>query len=119
LESRKSGAPAFSFGSRHQNGSKHFSAGPAQYNIQGLAAKGKDTPPQISLQGRAKTAKVIETPSPCDYFVEKSDRYIVSAAPKYTFGVKKYPGIACNESPGERTKPLNSQSQAICVTERR
>jgi hypothetical protein len=40
-----------------------FGPGPAQYNVTGLAAKGKDTPPQISLQSRAKPNKIIETPA--------------------------------------------------------
>lgn len=41
-----------------------YGPGPAQYNITGLASKGKDTPPQISLQSRAKPNKIIETPAP-------------------------------------------------------
>ena len=100
LDSKKSGAPAFSFGSRHQNNSRAYGPGPSAYNITGLAAKGKDTPPQISLQSRAKPNKIIETPGAGDYHIEKSDRYIVSSAPRYTFGVKKYPGLSNNETPG-------------------
>lgn len=66
-----------------------------------MAAKGKDTPPQISLQSRAKPNKIIETPAPGEYHIEKSDKYIVAAAPKFTFGVKKYCGITNYETPGE------------------
>ena len=62
LDSKKSAAPAFSFGSRHQNNTRTIGPGPSAYNIVGLAAKGKDTPPQISLQSRAKSTKIIETP---------------------------------------------------------
>lgn len=101
VESKKSAAPAFSFGSRHSGKSNTFGPGPAQYNVTGLAAKGKDTPPQISLQSRSKPNKIIETPAPGEYHIEKSDKYIVSSAPKYTFGVKKYCGITNYETPGE------------------
>lgn len=101
LESKKIAAPAFSFGARHMNKNSTYGPGPAQYNITGLAAKGKDTPPQISLQSRAKAAKIIETPAPGEYHIEKSDKYIVSAAPKFTFGVKKYCGITNYETPGK------------------
>lgn len=101
LESKKTAAPAFSFGARHMNKNSTYGPGPAQYNITGLAAKGKDTPPQISLQSRAKAAKIIETPAPGEYHIEKSDKYVVSAAPKFTFGVKKYCGITNYETPGE------------------
>ncbi|CAH1711407.1 unnamed protein product [Chironomus riparius] len=94
LDSKKSAAPAFSFGSRHQNNTRTIGPGPSAYNIVGLAAKGKDTPPQISLQSRAKSTKIIETPGAGDYHIEKSDKYIVSSAPKYTFGVKKYSGLS-------------------------
>lgn len=80
-----------------------YGPGPAQYNVTGLAAKGKDTPPQISLQSRAKPNKIIETPAPGEYHIEKSDKYIVSAAPKFTFGVKKYCGITNYETPGKPT----------------
>lgn len=100
LESKKTAAPAFSFGARHLNKNQTYGPGPAQYNITGLAAKGKDTPPQISLQSRAKPNKIIETPAPGEYHIEKSDKCIVSAAPKFTFGVKKYCGISNYETPG-------------------
>lgn len=102
LESKKIAAPAFSFGARHMNKNLTYGPGPAQYNVTGLAAKGKDTPPQISLQSRAKPNKIIETPAPGEYHIEKSDKYVVSAAPKFTFGVKKYCGITNYETPGKR-----------------
>lgn len=54
----------------------------------------------MSLQSRTKPDKIIETPAPTDYHVEKSDRYVVSSAPKFTFGVKKYSGVSNNETPG-------------------
>lgn len=132
VESKKTAAPAFSFGSRYLGKHNTFGPGPgesfnfplqgfpvflsikyspfphtttvlhtAQYNVSGLAAKGKDTPPQISLQSRSKPNKIIETPAPGEYHIEKSDKYIVSSAPKYTFGVKKYCGITNYETPGK------------------
>lgn len=67
VESRKSAAPAFSFGSRHSFQNKGYGPGPANYNISGLAAKGKDTPPQMSLQSRSKPPKIIETPAPGEF----------------------------------------------------
>lgn len=100
LESKKTAAPAFSFGARPLNRNLTYGPGPAQYNITGLASKGKDTPPQISLQSRAKPNKIIETPAPGEYHIERSDKYIVSSAPKFTFGVKKYCGITNYETPG-------------------
>ena len=53
----------------HSN--RHYGPGPANYNISGLAAKGKDTPPQMSLQSRSKPAKIIEGPAPgmCNKFI--------------------------------------------------
>jgi hypothetical protein len=65
-----------------------------------LAAKGKDTPPAFSTGGRAKPPKIIETPAATDYHIEKSDRFVVSSAPKFTFGVKKYSGVSDYETPG-------------------
>lgn len=78
-----------------------YGPGPSQYNITGLCCKGKDTPPQISLQSRAKANKIIETPAPGEYHIEKSEKYIGNAAPKFTFGVKKYCGITNYETPGK------------------
>ena len=75
-------------------------AGPAQYNITGLAAKGKDTPPAMSLAARARAQRVIETPAPGEYHIEKSDKLVVNSAPKFTFGVKKYSGEPNNQTPG-------------------
>lgn len=63
--------------------------GPAEYHIGGLGAKGKDTPPQISLAARAKAKQVCVTPAPGDYNVEKAEKTLGEAAPKFTFGFKK------------------------------
>jgi hypothetical protein len=62
--------------------------------------KGKDTPPASSLQSRPKDAKIIETPAPGEYNLEKSGKVIVSSSPKYTFGIKKYEGKA-SQTPGK------------------
>jgi len=101
VESKKTAAPAFSFGARHMGKGYTYGPGPAQYNITGLAAKGKDTPPQMSLQSRAKAPKIIETPAAGEYHIEKSDKYVVTSAPKFTFGVKKYPGEVKYDAPGK------------------
>ena len=92
VDSKKGAAPAFSFGQKHFAKSETFGPGPAQYNITGLAAKGKDTPPAMSLQSRPRPPKVIETPAAAEYHLECSKTG--HSAPKYTFGVKKY----CNET---------------------
>lgn len=41
-----------------------------------------------------------------EYHIEKSDKYVVSAAPKFTFGVKKYCGITNYETPGEMNEAI-------------
>lgn len=64
VESKKTGAPSYSFGTRHMHSNRNYGPGPANYNISGLAAKGKDTPPQMSLQSRSKPPKVIDGPAP-------------------------------------------------------
>lgn len=87
-DSKKGRAPAFSFGSRHGNKSESLGPGPGQYNITGLSAKGKDTPPAVSLHGRPKEQKIQNTPAPGDYNPEKSEKTIHENSPKYTFGVK-------------------------------
>lgn len=71
IESKKNGAPAFSFGSRHMFSNRTYGPGPANYNVSGLAAKGKDTPPQMSLQSRAKPPKIIESPAPGEKLIFK------------------------------------------------
>lgn len=54
----------------------------------GLSAKGKDTPPAVSLHGRPKDARHDNTPAPGDYNPEKSEKVIHENSPKYTFGMK-------------------------------
>lgn len=54
----------------------------------------------MSLAARAKAQRVIETPAPGEYHIEKSDKLVVNSAPKFTFGVKKYSGEPNNQTPG-------------------
>lgn len=54
----------------------------------GLSAKGRDTPPALSLHGRPKEQKNDNTPAPGDYNPEKCEKIVHEASPKYTFGVK-------------------------------
>lgn len=85
-DSRRQAAPAYSFGTRRNQGQcDSIGPGPAQYNVSGLGAKGKDTPPAMSLQSRPKAKSHFNTPAPGDYNVEKN---MVGSAPKYTFGLK-------------------------------
>jgi Sperm-tail PG-rich repeat len=99
-ESKRQAAPAYSFGQRHRGKAETLGPGPAFYNIYGLSVKGKDQPPASSLQSRPKDSKIIETPAPGEYNVEKSGRVVVTSAPKYTFGIKKYDGKP-SQTPGK------------------
>lgn len=64
VDSKRNASPAFSFGAKHKLKIETIGPGPSTYNIGGLGAKGKDTPPQISLQGRPKAPVIITTPAP-------------------------------------------------------
>lgn len=102
-DSRRQAAPAYSFGSR-RNQSKtqceSLGPGPAQYNISGLGAKGKDSPPAMSLQSRPKPKGTFLTPAPGEYNIDKAEKKIAGTAPKYTFGLKTAPEKP-KESPGK------------------
>ncbi|CAH0393501.1 unnamed protein product [Bemisia tabaci] len=87
-DSKKGRAPAFSFGSRHSGKNDSIGPGPGQYNITGLSAKGKDTPPAATLHSRPKETKIENFPAPGDYNPEKSEKVIADSSPKYTFGLK-------------------------------
>lgn len=41
------------------------------------------------MAARAKPKQICISPSPCDYNVEKAEKMLGEAAPKFTFGVKK------------------------------
>ncbi|KAG8328661.1 Outer dense fiber protein 3, partial [Homalodisca vitripennis] len=87
-DSKKGRAPAFSFGSRHGGKNDSVGPGPGQYNVTGLSAKGKDTPPASTLHSRPRDQQTETTPAPGDYNPEKSEKVIHDASPKYTFGLK-------------------------------
>ncbi|XP_074039366.1 ciliary microtubule associated protein 1A isoform X11 [Leptinotarsa decemlineata] len=87
-ESKTERAPAFSFGARHNGKLESIGPGPGQYNVTGLSAKGKDTPPALSLHGRPKEPKPENFPAPGDYNPDKAEKVIHDNAPKYTFGLK-------------------------------
>ncbi|XP_068083198.1 ciliary microtubule associated protein 1A isoform X1 [Anabrus simplex] len=87
-DSKRNRAPAFSFGSRHGAKNDSPGPGPGQYNVTGLSAKGKDSPPAATLHGRPKDAKHYTTPAPGDYNPEKSEKMVHDNSPKYTFGLK-------------------------------
>lgn len=85
-DSRRQAAPAYSFGSRrNKDQCDSIGPGPAQYNVSGLGAKGKDTPPAMSLQSRPKAKSQFLTPAPGEYNIDRADK---NMAPKYTFGLK-------------------------------
>ncbi|XP_039295017.1 outer dense fiber protein 3 isoform X1 [Nilaparvata lugens] len=87
-DSKRGRAPAFSFGSRHGGKLDTAGPGPGQYNVTGLSAKGKDTPPAATLHSRPKESKSETTPAPGDYNPEKSEKIVHDNSPKYTFGLK-------------------------------
>ncbi|XP_049836172.1 outer dense fiber protein 3 isoform X4 [Schistocerca gregaria] len=87
-DSKRGRAPAFSFGSRHNSKNDSAGPGPGQYNVTGLSAKGKDSPPAATLHGRPKDPRHDNTPAPGDYNPEKSEKVVLDNSPKYTFGLK-------------------------------
>lgn len=87
-ESKKNTAPAYSLGRKWRGKDDSLGPGPAQYNVTGLGAKGKDTPPAASLQSRPPDMSKFSTPAPGEYDVDKGSKMVVDAAPKYTFGLK-------------------------------
>ncbi|PSN53637.1 Outer dense fiber protein 3 [Blattella germanica] len=89
-DSKRGRAPAFSFGSRHGNKNDSPGPGPGQYNVTGLSAKGKDSPPAATLHSRPKDARSDMTPAPGDYNPEKSDKTVLDNSPKYTFAPNVY-----------------------------
>ncbi|XP_025197722.1 outer dense fiber protein 3 isoform X1 [Melanaphis sacchari] len=87
-ESKRGRAPAFSFGARHNEKNDSAGPGPGQYNITGLSAKGKDTPPASTLHSRPKEVRPDNFPAPGDYNPEKAEKVIHEHSPQYTFGLK-------------------------------
>lgn len=71
-DSKKKAAPSYSFG--HKLGSKYdtFGPGPAQYNVTGLRAKGRDYPRAATLQSRPKELTRFQNPGPGGTFQIKS-----------------------------------------------
>ncbi|CAH1127285.1 unnamed protein product [Ceutorhynchus assimilis] len=88
LEAKTGSAPAFSFGAKNNAKLESIGPGPGQYNVTGLSAKGKDTPPALSLHSRPKDPKSDNFPAPGDYNPDKAEKVIHDASPKYTFGLK-------------------------------
>ncbi|BFF95534.1 outer dense fiber protein 3 [Drosophila madeirensis] len=87
-DSKKKGAPSYSFG--HKLGSKYetFGPGPAQYNVTGLRSKGKDYPRAATLQSRPKELSRFSNPGPGEYNVQPAAKAVIDATPMYTFGQK-------------------------------
>uniref|UniRef100_A0A0A1XJM1 Outer dense fiber protein 3 n=1 Tax=Zeugodacus cucurbitae TaxID=28588 RepID=A0A0A1XJM1_ZEUCU len=87
-DSKKPGAPAFTFGQKHRSNFDSIGPGPAQYDVSGLGMKGKATPPAASLRSRPKDKTLFRTPAPGEYDVDRSAKAVVDATPKYSFGQK-------------------------------
>uniref|UniRef100_A0A8D9F3M9 Outer dense fiber protein 3 n=2 Tax=Cacopsylla melanoneura TaxID=428564 RepID=A0A8D9F3M9_9HEMI len=103
-DSKKGRSPSYSFGSRHGGKNDSIGPGPGQYNVTGLSAKGKDSPPAASLHSRAKEHKSDSMPAPGDYNPEKSEHSLSNHdnAPKFTFGLKTQPAKPVNTpAPGD------------------
>uniref|UniRef100_A0A8D9F4N3 Outer dense fiber protein 3 n=1 Tax=Cacopsylla melanoneura TaxID=428564 RepID=A0A8D9F4N3_9HEMI len=111
-DSKKGRSPSYSFGSRHGGKNDSIGPGPGQYNVTGLSAKGKDSPPAASLHSRAKEHKSDSMPAPGDYNPEKSEHSLSNHdnAPKFTFGLKTQPAKPVNTpAPGDY-QPKNEKA---------
>ncbi|KAJ9585227.1 hypothetical protein L9F63_002990, partial [Diploptera punctata] len=97
-DSKRGRAPAFSFGSRHGNKNDSPGPGPGQYNVTGLSAKGKDSPPAATLHSRPKDPRADMTPAPGDYNPEKSEKVVLDNSPKYTFWTENTGGEAQSDT---------------------
>ncbi|KQS70756.1 outer dense fiber protein 3 isoform X11 [Drosophila erecta] len=85
-DSKKKAAPSYSFG--HKLGGKYDTSGPgpAQYNVTGMRAKGRDYPRAATLQSRPKELTRFSNPGPGEYDVVPAAKAVIDATPKYTFG---------------------------------
>ncbi|XP_066245107.1 ciliary microtubule associated protein 1A-like isoform X4 [Euwallacea similis] len=88
LEAKTGSAPAYSFGAKANAKLESIGPGPGQYNVTGLSAKGKDTPPALSLHSRPKEPKPDNFPAPGDYNPDKAEKVTHEHSPQYTFGLK-------------------------------
>lgn len=87
-DSKKKGAPSYSFGHKLINRDETTGPGPAQYNVAGMRPKGKDHARAATLQSRPKELTSFVNPGPGEYDVLPASKAVIDATPKYTFGRK-------------------------------
>jgi len=74
--------------------------GPAQYNVTGMRAKGRDYPRAATLQSRPKELTRFSNPGPGEYDVVPAAKAVIDATPKYTFG-QRPAALKTFQIPGE------------------
>ncbi|XP_050672613.1 outer dense fiber protein 3-like isoform X7 [Leptidea sinapis] len=88
-ESRKSRAPAYTFGHKLEGLDRNKAGpGPATYNTEGMTAKGRATAPAVSLHTRWPPLKVAPTPAPCDYEPSKAAKAVLDHGPAFSIGLR-------------------------------
>lgn len=90
-DSKKKGAPSYTFGYKLKSNDETTGPGPAQYNVSGMRPKGKDYPRAATLQSRPKELTAFVNPGPGEYNVNAASKAAMDATPKYTFGKRPPP----------------------------
>lgn len=90
-DSKKKGAPSYTFGHKIKSTDETTGPGPAQYNVSGMRPKGKDHSRCATLQSRPKDLTVFVNPGPGEYDVNTASKAAMDATPKYTFGKRPPP----------------------------
>lgn len=99
-DSKKKGAPAYSFGHKAATKDETTGPGPAQYNVSGMVPRGKECPHAATLQSRPKELTRFVNPGPGEYDVMNASKAVIDATPKYTFG-KRPPHTKYQLIPGK------------------
>lgn len=90
-DSKKKGAPSYTFGHKLKSSDETTGPGPAQYNVAGMRPKGKDHARSATLQSRPKDLTTFVNPGPGEYDVNNASKAAMDATPKYTFGKRPPP----------------------------
>lgn len=111
-DSKKKGAPSYTFGHKITSRDDTTGPGPAQYNVAGLRPKGKDHPRAATLQSRPKELSSFVNPGPGEYDVMPAAKAVIDATPKYTFG-KKPASAKFQLIPGKTRRSIGQQIGVI------
>lgn len=118
-DSKKKGAPSYSFGHKTVSKDETTGPGPALYNVAGMVPKGKEYPRAATLQSRPKELSRFVNPGPGEYDVLNASKAVIDATPKYTFG-KRPPHIKYQLIPGKSQRSrvpksrLPEQCSSVC-----